>query len=272
MSTESAVQQSDRAAWHGSRIGRFTASTMSVLMTEPRSKAAKEAGEMSETTKKLISTKATERVTGIPVWTPANFDMKRGTLLEHAAVYVLSQHWQPVFGCTWMPIGENSGATPDGLLKDGTPLDIKCPSSQVDIMEFADQVKDNDWESLLAWNKSYAWQIATQAMAAGAKEASLLYFTDRLHTNAIDDDDAQVCNAIMEAVGDKMLQLTGQIYDYRLYSDSAKHGYAFAARRFTIPQEAFDRINSVLKSAEVECQRMVERYSMFAKPNEKQAA
>ena len=245
---------------------------MAVLMTEPRAKAAKEAGGFSEGAKKLISAKATERVTGIPVWTPANFDMKRGTLLEHAAVYLLSKHWQPVYGCTWMPIGENSGATPDGLLKDGTPLDIKCPSSQVDILEFADQVPENDWEALLEWHKGYAWQVATQAMAAGTKEASLLYFTDRLHTIAIDDEDAQLCNTIMETIGDKMLQITGQMYDYRLSADQGRNGYTFAARRFTIPPEAFAKINTVLSVAEVECQRMVERYSAIVKPTPQKVA
>jgi len=103
-------------------------------------------------------------------------------------------------------------------------------------------------------------------LAAGTKEASLLYFTDRVHSIGIDDQDAQLSHDIMQAIGDKMLQLTGQIYDYRLHADQGRYGYTYAVRRFTIPDEAFEKITKVLATAEVECQRLTERYRLIMQP------
>jgi len=53
------------AAWDKLRLGRFTGSGISALMTEPKTKAAKEAGELSETSKRYIYEKAMETVTGV---------------------------------------------------------------------------------------------------------------------------------------------------------------------------------------------------------------
>jgi len=251
--------QENRKAWHDSRVGRFTASIMGTLMIEPRSKEARERGELSEGAKAIISAKAVERITGRPVHTNANFAMKRGTLLEHAAVYLLGQHWQEVSACTWQAMGTNSGATPDGLLVDGTPIDIKCPESEVQLFEYMDQV--HDWQSLLKWDKNYAWQIATQAMACGTDKAGLVYFTDKVHSHVLDDEQAATCNAIMAAVGDKLFNLTGQIYDYQLERIDGVCGFAYAPKIIAIPTEAFERISDVLRVCEVECLKMVERYS-----------
>src|SRR5574343_714292 len=255
MTTLTAPVQSDRAAWHGTRVGRFTASTIGALMTPPRSKGK----TWSDTALTLIATKAVERLTGQPVQTAANFSMKRGTLLEHAATYLLSQHWQPVDACTWMPIGDNSGATPDGLLRDGSPVGIKCPENPVTVLEFGDAVPDGDWLALLDWNRTYAWQIATQALAAGSDRASLVYFSDRLPWLQWQEDERDTCNAIMSAVGDKLFNLTTQVYDYHIQPTC--EGWAYVARSFGIPQEAFDQLEEVLKRAEVECLSLMERYA-----------
>jgi len=52
------------AAWDKMRLGRFTGSGISALMTNPKTKAAIESGELSETAKKYIYEKAMETVTG----------------------------------------------------------------------------------------------------------------------------------------------------------------------------------------------------------------
>lgn len=255
MTTLAAPVQSDRSAWHGTRVGRFTASTIGALMTPPRSKSK----TWSDTALTLIATKAVERLMGQPVQTAANFSMKRGTLLEHAATYLLSQHWQPVDACTWMPIGDNSGATPDGLLRDGSPVDIKCPDSPVTLLEFGDAVADGDWLALLDWDRTYAWQIATQALAAGSERASLVYFSDRLPWLRWQDEERDTCNAIMSAEAAKLFNLTSQVYDYHI--PPTCEGWAYVARSFEIPQEAFDQLEDVLRRAEAECLTLVERYA-----------
>lgn len=252
--------QTDRKAWKDSRVGRFTASTIGALMTDPRSKAAKEAGEWSETAKALISQKAVERLTGKPIQTPANYAMKRGTLLEHAAVHLLSDLWQTINECTWQPLWDNCGATPDGLLNDGTPIDIKCPEGEQQVYEFADQVPDGDWEALLKWNKTYAWQIATQALACGTDRACLVYFTDRIKMHPVSKEDADMCNAIMEAVGDKLFNLTGTVYEYRLNTDGGSYGVAYVVRSFKFTPEVFSKIQMVVEAADRECENLVKRY------------
>lgn len=259
MSTLLAPQQSDRSAWHDTRVGRFTASTIGALMTEPRSKADKEAGKWSETAKMLINQKAVERVTGRPVHTSANFSMRRGTLLEHAAVYLLSKHWQPIDGSTLLLYGDNAGATPDGLLRDGSTVDIKSPESEVQLFEFGDQVPEGDWEAMLAWDRTYAWQIATQALAAGTTRATLIYFSDRLAMRQWEEGERETCNAIMEAVGEKLLQETGQIYDYHIQASS--DGYGWVIRSFEIPAEAMERIETVIERASEERNRVALRYA-----------
>lgn len=258
MNTLTAPQQTDRQAWHNTRIGRFTASTMGKLMTEPRSKADKDAGNLSETALTLVKNKAVERVIGRPLHTPANFSMKRGTLLEHAACYLLSIYWEALDACTWMPIGDNSGATPDFLKRDNSPGDIKCKESEAEIFDFATEV--NDWDSLMAFNKDEAWQLAVQALAAGTTNATLIYFTDKVAAVHITDEEFQTCNAIMEVMGDKLFDLTGQVYDYRFNSNQGNPGFMFVAKNIEIPVEAFDRIHKVLDRAEVQCMEYVKQY------------
>jgi len=253
------IQQTDREAWKATRTGRFTASTMGKLMTEARSKDDKAAGKLSEGALSLIKQKAVERVTKRPSHTAATWSMRRGVLLEHAACYLLSRYWEVVYACTWMPIGENSGATPDFLRKTGSPGDIKCKESEDVMFDLATEVAD--WQSLLRWNKDEAWQIATQALAAGSTKATLIYFTDKIQTIKISEEEYLTCNAIMEAMGNKLLELTGQIYDYTFNDGDGNPGFAFVAKTIDIPQEAFDRINAVLERAEAECLKYVDLYT-----------
>ncbi len=259
MSTAIAPQQTERRQWHDQRVGRFTASTMGKLMAEPRSKAAKEAGEFSEGAKTLIAKKATERVKGAPIHTHADFSMRRGTLLEHAAIHLLSQHWKPIDACTYMAYRDNSGATPDGLVREpGTPtMDIKCKEDESMLLQYAASVPNNDFEALKAWDRDEAYQIATQAAAAGSTRAYLIYFTDKLPAIRIDDEQAETCNRIMEMIGEKLFTLTGQPHEYRLCMNDGEYGFAFVARWFDIPAEVVAIINKALDRAEVECVRMV---------------
>ena len=50
-------------SWEGKRLGRFTSSEIHKLMTEPRTKAAKEAGELSEGAKTYVEQKVAEYIT-----------------------------------------------------------------------------------------------------------------------------------------------------------------------------------------------------------------
>ena len=178
MSTLNAPIQRDRQAWSAERIGAFTASTNGDLMTEPRSKAAKEAGELSETAKTLIAQKATEVVKGAPIKGPLSYDMKRGMALEHAMRYLLTQYWRQVDGTSLQHNGVLM-ATPDGLLRNGEPGEIKN-TNEVEMMRFGDEVPDGDWQALKAWSKTYAYQMdLIRRMWINPRQPDLLHRQDQ---------------------------------------------------------------------------------------------
>lgn len=261
MSTIAAPQQRDRAAWHDTRIGRFTASTFGQLMTKPRSTSAKEAGEMSETAKALISAKAVERLTGVWIKTDETPMMKRGLLLEPGAIHILSARWKPIDACTWQSHGDNAGATPDGLIRedDGTisTMDLKCPGNAADVVRFADEVQSGDFDSMLAWDRDYAWQIMVQAHVCGCKAAWIVYFTDRLPVLTLSDEERDEAQRIIDHFAEQHSQESAFPWSYQL----ASKGFFFAARRFDLTEEISQRIESTLAKAEAECRRVMERYA-----------
>lgn len=257
MSTLVAPHQNNVAAWRDTRIGRFTASTLGMLMTQPRSKAAREAGEMSETAKSLIAAKAVERLTGIWIKTDEVPIMKRGLLLEAGALHLLSEVWTPIDACTWQPYGENAGATPDGLMFNGrATMDLKCPGNAAQVVMFGDQVVEDDFDSLLAWDSAYAWQIMMQALACGVTEAWLVYFTDRLPVYKMDEATRDAVQTVIDAQAELHSQESEFPWHYRFATD----GYYFSAKRFTLTDARKVLIEATLMNAEVECQIMMDRF------------
>jgi hypothetical protein len=252
------IQQNDREQWKQSRTGRFTASKIGKLMKRGRPKDA----EWGETALSVIKTAAVERVMGQPVHTFADFAMKRGTLLEHAATHLLNIYWKSgnVFGTTWMPIGDNAGATPDFMLRDGSVGDIKCPSDVSKLFDFAAEVSNGDFAALLKWDDDYAYQIATQAIASDTDTAHLVLFHDGLCKQAITEEEYQTVNGIMQVIGDKLFNLTGQMYDYTFARAAGGPGFAYVARTFTITPDVKQSILDRIKAAEVICEQYLEQY------------
>jgi hypothetical protein len=247
--------QTEAAAWQETRLGKFTASEFGCLLSEPRSKADKEAGKLSETAKALVAAKAIERVTGIPSHRTQTSSMRRGTVLEHAAKWILSQQWKPIHDCTFQPLGKNSGATPDGLIGDET-LDIKCPEDPVDVFLFGTEVADGNFDELCKWDRNYAWQIMVQAKAAGSKYGNLLYFTDRLPVHPLTEEDRDMAQMII----DKICELQNQDNEYPYHYRFERNGFFYAVRRFELTQERSERIDRVLETAEIECVKMMEQF------------
>jgi hypothetical protein len=215
----------------------------------------------------LIRAKATERVTGHSIYTPATFSMKRGTLLEYVATFLLSQYWQNVYGATWIPIGDNAGATPDFLTKAGEPGDIKCPESEAKMFGYADAIAvdehgNSDWYALVDWDKGYAWQLATQALACGVEHAWLVYFSDKIKAHKLSEEQQEQVTYILESTGDNLLRLTGQFYEYQFGGlKDTDPGFAFVPRRFRIPSEITAQLKARIEAAEVECQAIAKRYA-----------
>lgn len=284
MSTLTAPQQSDTAAWEATRIGRFTASEVGKLFAEPRTLTAQHVREycyllpdtkptaktfktelrekireagitlFGDTALGLIASKAGERLTGHPKAFASTRSMDRGTMLEHAARHLLSRYWRPIDQVTFQAYGDNAGATPDGLTDGGqSTVDIKCPESFGDVILFDDAITEGDFDALESWNKNYAWQIMMQAKCAGTRYAWLVYFTDRLPLRKINDIERTEVQAILDYVGERMSEENQFPKTYTYASD----GFHFAAKRFELIEERSARIDAVLKAAEDECQRFM---------------
>lgn len=274
METNLAPQQTDRKAWGSDRIGAFTASTNGKLLTEPRSKAAKEAGELSETALVLIAEKATEIIKGKEIRSAWSWEMKRGFVLEAAMKYLLGKHWQEVFDCLMQRTGIWI-ATPDGLLSNGEPVDIKC-TNEVDMMLFADQVPEGDWEALKKWNKGYAYQVATQAKACGTTHGNLVYCTDQIKVIALDHHDIikihgeglhDELGGLIGAACQRLFDEIGTQFTYQFNDAYNEPGFAFIARRFEIPAGEIELLEKAITAAYEHRDRMIPRFRAHLAPS-----
>lgn len=239
------------------RIGCFTASKWGLLMQQPRSKEARDAGEFGAVGQDYITAKAIERVTGIAMDDSEahSFSSRRGLLLEPAAMRLLSGVWKDCKPCTWQPFGTHLGSTPDALVNGGKePMDLKCPANAADVVRFGLEVVEDDFDSLLAWNPAYAWQIMVQALTCGSGRAHLVYFTDKLPIIKITDSDREHAQALIVQRAEEMSDMYGYPWNYTLATD----GFFFVARSFALTTAIRDRILSTLDRAVAQCTAMEE--------------
>lgn len=109
--------------WFKQRLGRFTASQISRLM------GIKGLGDTGET---YAFEKACEIVFGRDdSWNVETWDMKRGTEQEELAFELFKKQkardFIKVEKASFFPLGKDSGASPDGLVRNDAILEIKCP-------------------------------------------------------------------------------------------------------------------------------------------------
>lgn len=115
--------------WYKQRLGRFSCSQFYRLMTEPRLKADKEAGNLSDGAMTYVYECVAERLTG-----KRAKDEFTSKYTEHGIDNepVAKGIYNAVFNCTiedspYIEYGVNGGGSPDGLIaKDGV-IEIKCP-------------------------------------------------------------------------------------------------------------------------------------------------
>lgn len=118
--------------WLIDRLGCFTSSEVDNLLTEPRSKAAKEAGELSDTAKTYINSKAAELVTGT-MRDFSNAATEWGELYEPEAAALLKTYYPDMayYGKEkpkFFPYTKFSGGSPDAV-SENTVFEIKCPEN-----------------------------------------------------------------------------------------------------------------------------------------------
>lgn len=168
--------QQRSSEWFEARRGRFTASNISNILGGLDKK-----GELLKMTSKAIDTmafeKAVEIVSGIDE--EENFvskDMQRGIDLEPHAFTLLRDkkglEFLEVEECGFYPIGENAGASPDGLIKrlskTEAVVEIKCPKH----IKFFKLVANGETEI----DSKYIAQMNMQMMATNTKECVFLNY------------------------------------------------------------------------------------------------
>ena len=117
--------------WYASRLFRCTSSELGKLMTEPRSKADKEAGRLSGTAEEYIMDKIAEYLTDGSCLDYKKNDTKEirwGNTYEEDArkeyEKVTSVNVELVGFIGW---GSDFGGSPDGLVGEDGLIEIKCP-------------------------------------------------------------------------------------------------------------------------------------------------
>lgn len=153
------------SAWDKLRLGRFTGSGISALLTDPKTKAAKEAGELSETAKKYIYEKAMETVTGQSANEATSRAIDWGNEWEEHALRELQKSLDSPEESTKLKpsfrlFNDYFGCSPDAFMIEpnfgAVGVEIKCPWNSVNHYLHS-QVQNG--EDLKRVNSDYYWQI-----------------------------------------------------------------------------------------------------------------
>lgn len=122
--------------WRDIRAGKFTSSEMWRLMGEPRSKAAKEAGEWGDEAITYINIKVAEELTGHIHDSPTAASLERGTDLEPVAKKHFSALMgREVFEAGFKVYNAHAGGSIDGDA-DGPIIEIKAPYNSGNHVEY----------------------------------------------------------------------------------------------------------------------------------------
>lgn len=150
--------------WHHHRIGKFTASEIHRLMTEPKNKAQ----SLSEGAKTYVMEKAAERITGFPCKQFDSSATEWGNDHEDEARQMFTMKTSLIVEqIGFVPYGDFAGGSPDGVIpmvKSG--IEIKCPFNSSNHIDYL--LIESD-EQLKADHKEYYWQIQMNIMCNDAE-------------------------------------------------------------------------------------------------------
>jgi exodeoxyribonuclease (lambda-induced) len=184
------AQQS--VAWDRMRLGKFTGSGISALMTEPRSKADKDSGAFSQTALKYIHEKMMEQVTGQVCYEATGRALDWGNEWEETALKELAKHIgssaeQTKLKPSFKLFNEYSGCSPDAFMYHSLfdmelGVEIKCPFNSLNHFYHC-QV--HGWETLKEINSDYYWQVQMNMLTFGKTAWIFASFDPRQPDNKI---------------------------------------------------------------------------------------
>lgn len=198
--------------WMQARVGRFTASEIFKLMTEPRNKSDKEAGKLSEGAMTYVNQKVAEIMTGQPKSESYAYPLVYGKELEPQAIeYFIKKTGFSYEPAMFVPFGDHAGGSPDGYINETDGLEIKCPfqsENQVDYLMLTDQY------DLKRNHPNYYWQVMSNLLFTDKKQWHFVCYDPRmlnekhrmvhLVVNPNPEDFDLLCKKIEQAVKEKL--------------------------------------------------------------------
>lgn len=171
------AQEQRSQAWRDARAGKFTASEIWKLLTEPRTKAAKEAGEWSETAMTYIKTKVAEELTGQVHETGPAYPVVWGEEQEeNAKAFFETRTGKTIKKAGFIAFTDHSGATPDGYIEEAV-AEIKCPYNSANHVEY---LIWRTWVDLKENKPEYWFQMQTEMLFAKKNMGYFISFDPRM--------------------------------------------------------------------------------------------
>lgn len=215
--------------WQTKRIGRFTASQIYKLFTEPKTKADKEAGIWSETARSYIFELAVQEFCGYKkeLSAPA---LEHGLVNEAEAfesfVKISGLPFQLVSN-QFFEYNEYSGASPDGVLFNDeldiiAVADVKCPFNPVSYFEQRLELYGQPLP------KSYFYQLQMQMLCTGAKKGYLVRYLTSSHTDQYGNKfefDIPLEKRIFYSEVDADERVQGEIHEKIMRAQITKEGF-----------------------------------------------
>lgn len=204
--------------WHNLRLGLFTSSNIYKIFKDPRSKADKEAGVLSDTAKTYIEEKATELI---------YYDCN----LPHDEVYAKALLWgnqnealaveayehttkQETKEIGFVTLGQDTGTSPDRYVGDDGLLEIKCP--YITSNHIKNVARLNNQLDFLKLNEQYYYQVQHQMYVTGRKWCDFISFDPRLLES---EENWRKCIFILRVNFDNALDFEGRIKRAAEYRD-----------------------------------------------------
>lgn len=182
--------------WDDIRLGRITGSGVSALMSDPRSKAAKEVGELSDSANKYILDKVSECYLG---YGAEKYDLKQfewgHTYEPEARTYYEVDKGVIAIEVGFAEYTDYIGVSPDSLVGDDGGLEIKCPYNNSVHLKYL-EIKDAD--DLMKTEKGYYWQIVMAMWVTGRQWWDFVSYDPRMsgkfrfHCIRVERDEEQI--------------------------------------------------------------------------------
>jgi hypothetical protein len=164
--------------WRDARCGKFTASEIYKLMTEPRNKADKEAGKFSQGAMTYIKTKVAEELTGLVHQDSNAYPLVYGQDMEvNAKEYLREVKGYDIKEVGFVAFTDHAGGSPDGHIGEDEVLEIKCPFNSANHVEYLMMKTPED---LYDFKPEYYYQIQANVLFAKRKQGRFVSFDPRM--------------------------------------------------------------------------------------------